>query len=52
METRRRNHKNQPVVLEDVCRQLEEGEKNITGVMVESNIRDGRQDVPRRDRRG
>ncbi|KAK0463180.1 3-deoxy-7-phosphoheptulonate synthase [Desarmillaria tabescens] len=41
-----KNHKNQPIVLEDVCRQLEEGEKNITGVMVESNIKDGRQDVP------
>ncbi|KAG7447289.1 3-deoxy-7-phosphoheptulonate synthase [Guyanagaster necrorhizus] len=41
-----KNHKNQPIVLEDVCRQLEEGEKNITGVMIESNIKDGRQDVP------
>ncbi|KAJ3993744.1 3-deoxy-7-phosphoheptulonate synthase [Lentinula boryana] len=41
-----KNHNNQPRVLQDVCDQLAAGERNITGVMVESNINDGRQDVP------
>ncbi|KAJ3783780.1 3-deoxy-7-phosphoheptulonate synthase [Lentinula aff. detonsa] len=41
-----KNHNNQPRVLQDVCDQLSAGERNITGVMVESNINDGRQDVP------
>ncbi|KAK7039141.1 hypothetical protein VNI00_010045 [Paramarasmius palmivorus] len=41
-----KNHNNQPKVLADVCSQLAAGERNITGVMIESNINDGRQDVP------
>ncbi|KAF7320802.1 Phospho-2-dehydro-3-deoxyheptonate aldolase [Mycena chlorophos] len=41
-----KNFLNQPRVLEDVCAQLAAGERNITGVMVESNINEGRQDVP------
>lgn len=41
-----KNHNNQPLVLADVCAQLAAGEKNIVGVMVESNIHAGRQDVP------
>ncbi|KAJ3891896.1 3-deoxy-7-phosphoheptulonate synthase [Lentinula edodes] len=41
-----KNHNNQPRVLQDVCDQLAAGERNITGVMIESNINDGRQDVP------
>ncbi|KAL0058208.1 hypothetical protein AAF712_015124 [Marasmius tenuissimus] len=41
-----KNHNNQPKVLADVCAQLAAGERHITGVMVESNINDGRQDVP------
>ncbi|KAJ3981891.1 3-deoxy-7-phosphoheptulonate synthase [Lentinula detonsa] len=41
-----KNHNNQPRVLQDVCDQLSAGERNITGVMIESNINDGRQDVP------
>lgn len=32
--------------MEDVCQQLEAGETAITGVMVESNLCAGRQDVP------
>ncbi|KAF9025072.1 3-deoxy-7-phosphoheptulonate synthase [Hymenopellis radicata] len=42
----RKNHRNQPLVLDDVCVQLAAGEQAITGVMIESNIKDGRQDVP------
>ena len=41
-----KNHKNQPLVIANICEQLAAGEKNITGVMIESNIKEGRQDVP------
>ncbi|TFK96962.1 3-deoxy-7-phosphoheptulonate synthase [Pterulicium gracile] len=41
-----KNHNNQPKVLDDVCQQLIAGDRNITGVMIESNINGGRQDVP------
>ncbi|KAJ7058272.1 hypothetical protein C8F01DRAFT_1150244 [Mycena amicta] len=41
-----KNHLNQSRVLADICAQLAKGERNITGVMIESNINDGRQDVP------
>ena len=41
-----KNHKNQPKVLDDICTQLRSGDKNITGVMIESHINEGRQDVP------
>ncbi|KAK7441736.1 hypothetical protein VKT23_016399 [Stygiomarasmius scandens] len=41
-----KNHNNQPKVVADICKQLEAGERGITGVMIESNINDGRQDVP------
>lgn len=33
-------------MLDDVCAQLEAGERHITGLMVESHINAGRQDVP------
>jgi 3-deoxy-7-phosphoheptulonate synthase len=41
-----KNHNNQPKVLDDICSQLCSGNRNITGVMIESNINEGRQDVP------
>ncbi|KAF8064116.1 hypothetical protein FPV67DRAFT_1420336 [Lyophyllum atratum] len=41
-----KNHNNQPRVVDDICAQLEAGERNITGVMIESHINEGRQDVP------
>lgn len=41
-----KNHKNQPSVLSDVSAQIAAGAWNITGVMIESNINEGRQDVP------
>ncbi|KAI0651259.1 3-deoxy-7-phosphoheptulonate synthase [Trametes meyenii] len=41
-----KNHMNQPKVLTDVCAQLAAGARHITGVMVESHINAGRQDVP------
>jgi 3-deoxy-7-phosphoheptulonate synthase len=42
-----KNHRNQPKVLDDICQQLKAGESAITGVMIESNINEGRQDVPK-----
>lgn len=33
-------------MIDDICEQLAAGEKTITGVMVESHINAGRQDVP------
>ncbi len=36
---------NQPQVLDDVARQISEGERRIMGVMIESNLVAGRQDV-------
>ena len=36
----------QPIVMRDVCDQLEEGETSITGVMIESNIHSGNQPFP------
>lgn len=33
-------------MIDSICEQLAAGERNITGVMVESNINEGRQDVP------
>lgn len=41
-----KNHMNQPKVLADICAQLAAGERHITGVMIESHINEGRQDVP------
>lgn len=41
-----KNHMNQPKVLADICAQLAAGERHITGVMIESHINGGRQDVP------
>ncbi|KAG8858961.1 hypothetical protein FRB96_004781 [Tulasnella sp. 330] len=41
-----KDYRNQPKVLESVCEQLEGGDISIVGVMVESNINSGRQDVP------
>lgn len=33
-------------MLLNICTQLAAGERSITGVMIESNLNDGRQDVP------
>ena len=41
-----KNHNNQPKVVDDICEQLIAGDRTITGVMIESNINAGRQDVP------
>ncbi|KAH9948454.1 hypothetical protein B0H21DRAFT_733369 [Amylocystis lapponica] len=41
-----KNHNNQPIVVTDICAQLVAGDRTITGVMIESHINAGRQDVP------
>ncbi|TFK48329.1 3-deoxy-7-phosphoheptulonate synthase [Heliocybe sulcata] len=41
-----KNHLNQPKVLQSISAQLEAGDRNIVGVMIESHINAGRQDVP------
>ncbi|KIP09443.1 hypothetical protein PHLGIDRAFT_22937 [Phlebiopsis gigantea 11061_1 CR5-6] len=41
-----KNHANQPKVVDSICEQLRAGDVSITGVMIESNLREGRQDVP------
>jgi 3-deoxy-7-phosphoheptulonate synthase len=40
-----KNPDNQPLVIEDIATQLEGGERRITGVMVESHLVGGRQDL-------
>lgn len=41
-----KNHRNQPLVAADVAKQLADGQEAICGLMIESNIEEGRQDVP------
>jgi len=40
-----KRHENQPLVVADLCRQLAAGEDRIMGVMIESNLVAGRQDL-------
>lgn len=41
-----KDHRNQPKVAAEVARQVSEGQDAICGLMIESNIHEGRQDVP------
>ncbi|EMD35119.1 3-deoxy-7-phosphoheptulonate synthase [Gelatoporia subvermispora B] len=41
-----KDHNNQPKVVDDICAQLVAGDRTVTGVMIESHINAGRQDVP------
>ena len=41
-----KNHRNQPKVADSIAQQLIDGEEAITGVMLESHLSEGRQDVP------
>ncbi|EFP74579.2 hypothetical protein PGT21_029021 [Puccinia graminis f. sp. tritici] len=47
-----KDYRNQTKVVKDVCQQIRSGEKSIHGVMIESNIGAGRQDVPVEGREG
>ena len=42
-----KDYRNQPKVLDDICEQLETGDLSLTGVMIESNINEGNQKVPK-----
>lgn len=41
-----KNYKNQPLVADNVAQQIAKGSTAICGVMIESNLAEGRQDVP------
>lgn len=41
-----KDHNKQLNVNESICQQLNNGEKNIVGVMIESNLEPGRQNIP------
>jgi len=43
----RKDHKNQPSVFRDLCGQISGGNKNIVAMMVESNLMEGRQEIPK-----
>lgn len=47
-----KNHKNQPKVIASVAQQLIDGEEAITGIMLESHLHEGRQDVPPEGKEG
>ncbi|GKT55187.1 phospho-2-dehydro-3-deoxyheptonate aldolase [Colletotrichum tofieldiae] len=47
-----KNHKNQPKVAADLAGQIAGGETGIMGVMIESNINEGNQKVPKEGKEG
>lgn len=47
-----KNHKNQPKVAADLAEQISKGETSIMGVMIESNINEGNQKVPKEGKAG
>ncbi|KAI9610317.1 hypothetical protein KEM48_002537 [Puccinia striiformis f. sp. tritici PST-130] len=44
-----KDHRNQPKVVSEICKQLEAGDRSIVGVMIESHINEGRQTFPQKD---
>jgi len=42
-----KNHENQKIVAADIAKQISNGSTQIMGVMIESNITAGRQDIPK-----
>lgn len=47
-----KDHRNQPKVARVVADQIESGNRSICGLMIESNINEGRQDVPSEEEGG
>ena len=41
------DYKNQPIVLNDICKQVREGSENIVGIMLESHLNSGKQSFPK-----
>ena len=46
----RKNHRNQLIVAESICNQLNHNNTNIIGVMIESNIKEGNQKLISKDK--
>lgn len=44
-----KDHRNQPKVCEDVAGQVASGNKSIIGVMIESHLIEGRQNIPKKE---
>jgi 3-deoxy-7-phosphoheptulonate synthase len=42
-----KDHNKQGIVLEDICRQLRDGSPHLLGVMIESHLKAGRQNIPK-----
>lgn len=47
-----KNHKNQPKVVHCLAEQIKDGEDGVMGVMIESNINEGAQKVPKEGKAG
>jgi 3-deoxy-7-phosphoheptulonate synthase len=47
-----KHHQNQPTVADSIAQQLIAGEEAITGVMLESHLNEGRQNVPPEGKEG
>ncbi|KAK0666243.1 3-deoxy-7-phosphoheptulonate synthase [Cercophora samala] len=47
-----KNHRNQPKVAATLAEQIEKGEEGVMGVMIESNIGEGNQKVPKEGKEG
>jgi phospho-2-dehydro-3-deoxyheptonate aldolase len=47
-----KDYRNQPKVIDNVSAQIAGGDRAITGIMIESNLNAGRQDVPPEGRSG
>ncbi len=41
------DYKNQPIVLQDICKQVRTGSENIVGIMLESHLNSGKQSFPK-----
>ncbi|KAJ2371488.1 3-deoxy-7-phosphoheptulonate synthase [Coemansia sp. RSA 2607] len=47
-----KDHRNQPKVCSDIAKQVAAGNQSIVGVMIESNINEGRQNIPSEEEGG
>ncbi|GMM33293.1 3-deoxy-7-phosphoheptulonate synthase [Saccharomycopsis crataegensis] len=47
-----KDYRNQSLVNTDVCKQVSNGEEKIIGVMIESNINEGKQSIPAEGKKG
>ncbi len=45
-----KDHTQQSVVIEDICKQIKKGSKSIFGIMIESNLVEGKQNITERSK--